>query len=65
MQSATFIIKHKSRSVFKHGGKWPVTMVPHYMHPHGSQDVTDSLMTGNPKHDMPCLIEELKKYLLS
>jgi hypothetical protein len=42
---------------------WDVSTKPHHVHVRGKQEGVDSPMTGDPGHDMPFLIKELKHYL--
>ena len=45
--------------------RWPVSTKPHHFHSRYKKSVVESPMTGNPKQDMPKLIQFLKKELFS
>lgn len=43
--------------------RWLISTKPHHFHTKYYKKVTESSMTGDPEHDMPILIEYLKKEL--
>ena len=45
--------------------RWPVSTKPHHFHSRYDNPVVDSPMTGDPKQDIPNLIQFLKEELFS
>jgi len=44
--------------------RWNVKTKPHHFHPRNKKPVLKSPMIGNPKYDMPILIQFIKKEAL-
>ncbi len=42
--------------------KWPVETRPHHFHLRGLKEVRKSPMNGEPRHDIPILLEYIKRY---
>lgn len=40
--------------------KWKVKTQPHHFHPRAKKEGEDSLMCGDPEHDIPLLVQFLK-----
>ncbi|HMF31394.1 MAG TPA: hypothetical protein VKK79_08275 [Candidatus Lokiarchaeia archaeon] len=41
--------------------RWEVTTRPHHYHPRGQKSAQESIMKGNPRHDIPLLIPFIKQ----
>ena len=44
--------------------KWNVSTSPHHFHPRYDKSAIESSMNGNPDHDLPLLMDYIRKQLL-